>query len=117
MPESTASFRDRRPALVRGPSEPGVARAVLALDSKMPHFYLRIAPADAVKVIISVSKKVSKKAVVRNRIRRRVRPILALLKADLKPAEYFIIANPGAENLKGEGLKSELIRLIRSIRN
>ena len=69
------------------------------------------------KLIVSVSKKVSKKAVVRNRIKRRVRPVVRELATKLKPATYIFIAKPGAERIKGEELKSELLGLIRSIRN
>lgn len=83
----------------------------------MPHFYLRVTPGPTKKIVISVSKKVSKKAVVRNRIRRRIRPMLKELTENLKPANYFIVANPGAEMVRGKDLQAELIRIIRSIRN
>ena len=82
----------------------------------MQHFYLRVTPADRVKVVISVSKKISKKAVIRNRIRRRVRPIAREFVSKLKPATYFIIAKPGAEKIKGEELKNELKSLVVSCR-
>ena len=82
----------------------------------MTFFYSRVTPSDAVKIIISVSKKVSKKAVIRNRIRRRARPILAKFKKDLKPANYFIVAKPGAEIIKGKELETELKSLVVSCR-
>jgi len=78
----------------------------------MAHFYLRVTPAARATLIISVSKKISKKAVVRNRIRRRVRPILQKFISHLKPATYFIIAKPGAEEIKGEALEKELKSLM-----
>jgi len=78
----------------------------------MNHFYLMAKPSPTVKVIISVSKKISKKAVVRNRIHRRVRPIVRELISNLKPATYFIVAKPGAERIKGEELKNELRLLL-----
>ena len=78
----------------------------------MAHFYLRVTPAARATLIISVSKKISKKAVVRNRIRRRVRPILQKFISHLKPATYFIIAKPGAEEIKGETLEKELKSLM-----
>lgn len=78
-------------------------------------FSLRVSPCDSVQIIISVSKKVSKSAVVRNTVKRRVRPIVK--KLFLKPARYLLIAKPGAENLRGIELENELFRLIRSIRN
>lgn len=80
----------------------------------MDNFYLRVNRGDAVRIIITVSKKISKKAVVRNRIRRRVRPILRKFIPNLKPATYFIVAKPGAEKIKGKKLENELIRLIKN---
>ena len=79
----------------------------------MLHFYLRVKTGETVRVIISISKKVSKLAVTRNTLRRRIRPIVRELVSRLKPATYFIIANPGAEKIKGEELKSELKSLLR----
>ena len=76
------------------------------------HFYLRKKPALELKVVISVSKKVAKKAVTRNTIRRRIRPIVSELITNLRPATYFIVAQPGAENIKGEELKRELQKLF-----
>ncbi|OHA92319.1 MAG: hypothetical protein A3J09_02475 [Candidatus Zambryskibacteria bacterium RIFCSPLOWO2_02_FULL_51_21] len=76
----------------------------------MSFFSLRVSPGEKVEVIISVSKKVSKSAVVRNTVRRRIRPILKNI--SLKPAKYLLIAKPGAEKLKGKTLEEELIRII-----
>jgi ribonuclease P protein component len=80
----------------------------------MNSFYLRVKPADKAKVIISVSKKVSKKAVERNLIKRRIRPIIREFLPKLKPGEYFIIANQGAEKVKGKELRKELEVLVVS---
>ena len=77
----------------------------------MPLFSLRVLPALKLKVIISVSKKVSKSAVTRNTIRRRLRPIIKEL--PLKSAEYLFVVRPGAEKLRGEELKQEVERLVR----
>jgi len=80
----------------------------------MGHFYLRVKPSlETPKLVISISKKVSKKAVVRNRIRRRVRPIARKLVADLKPATYFIVAKIGAEEVRGKELEEELAALLK----
>lgn len=80
----------------------------------MNHFYLRFKPSShGVRFIISVSKKVSTKAVVRNRIRRRIRPVLQELTHSLSPAEYTIVALPGAESVKGDELKVELAHLFK----
>jgi len=76
------------------------------------HFSLRISPNSEVKTIISVSKKISKKAVIRNRIKRRIRSILSELK--LKPATYLIMAKPGSEKIKGKELENELKSLVVS---
>ncbi len=79
----------------------------------MQHFYLRIKSSPSVKVVISVSKKVSKKAVTRNTIRRRVRAVLQEWNLKLKPATYFIVANPGAESVRGAELESELRKIVK----
>lgn len=80
-------------------------------------FSLRIGPSDDVKAAVSVSKKVSKKAVVRNRTRRRVYSIIMSLLPHFKPGLYLFIAKPGAEKIKGEDLKKEISKLIRPILN
>lgn len=80
----------------------------------MNHFYLRLSLADKTRVIISVSKKVSKKAVIRNRIKRRVRAVMRDLIKNLKPGIYLVIAKSGAEKIKGEELKNELKSLFVS---
>ena len=83
----------------------------------MLDFYLRTTPNEEVKVLISVSKKVSKSAVVRNRIKRRVRPIIKKFIPSLKPANYFLVAKPGAEKIKGKELESQIEKIIRPILN
>jgi ribonuclease P protein component len=79
--------------------------------SVTPHFTLRVTQNEALKVIISISKKVSKKAVIRNRIRRRIRPILSTFK--LLPASYLLVVKPGSEEVKGEELRVELASLLK----
>ena len=79
----------------------------------MFHFSIRITSSNTTKVVISVSKKVSKSAVVRNTIKRRLRPILKELVLDLNPAGYLVIAKPGAEKIKGAELKGELEALFK----
>ncbi|OHA91584.1 MAG: ribonuclease P protein component [Candidatus Zambryskibacteria bacterium RIFCSPHIGHO2_01_FULL_49_18] len=78
----------------------------------MLHFSVRFVKDEKNKIIISVSKKISKKAVIRNTIKRRVRAVLR----DLKPVSCLIIAKPGAENIKGKELESELKSLVVSRR-
>jgi ribonuclease P protein component len=79
----------------------------------MQHFYLRLKSSPSLRIVISVSKKVSKKAVVRNTIRRRVKAALEEWRDKLGPATYFIVANPGAESVRGLELKSELRALMK----
>lgn len=78
-----------------------------------PHLILRIGPSERVGVAVSVSKKVSKKAVVRNRTRRRIYSAISPLIPDLDNNLYLVVAKPGADKLKGEALKSELAELIK----
>lgn len=80
------------------------------------HFSLQVRLSGTVKVIISVSKKVSKSAVARNTIRRRIRPVMRELSPKLKTGIYLIVVKPGAEKLKSEELKSELESLVVSRR-
>lgn len=79
--------------------------------SVTPHFTLRVTPNEALKVIISISKKVSKKAVIRNRIRRRIRPILSTFK--LPTATYLLVVRSGPEEIKGNELRVELAGLFK----
>ena len=81
--------------------------------SSTPHFSLRTSPAETLQVVISVSKKVSKKAVVRNTIRRRIRPLLKAMTMNLKPQAHLLIVRPGSEMLKGEALRQELALLFK----
>ena len=77
------------------------------------HFYLRTTPTEATKVIISVSKKISKKAVVRNTIKRRLRPLLREITLELEPKTYMIVAKTGADKIKGQALREELAELFK----
>jgi len=61
---------------------------------------------------VSVSKKVSKQAVVRNRIRRRAYSGLRDLISISKPGLYLFVAKLGAKDVKGEKLKNELKKLL-----
>ena len=79
------------------------------------HFSMRVEPSPTLKVIISVSKKVAKLAVVRNRTRRRIRPIIKELLDGKKPAQYMVVAKPGAQNLKGGVLRDELAELVKKL--
>jgi ribonuclease P protein component len=78
------------------------------------HFTLRAvsSPTNKAHVAVSVSKKVSKKAVVRNKIRRRAYVAASFFIKELKPALILLVAKPGSENIKGEDLKAEIKELL-----
>jgi len=80
------------------------------------HFWLKAAPAEALRLGVSVSKKVAKSAVARNRIRRRVYAELSHLDSLVRPAHYLVVAKAGAEKIGGAGLLKELEGLFRGIR-
>lgn len=80
----------------------------------MSHFSIRFSPTDERGLIISVSKKVSKKAVIRNRVKRRVRAVMRDLLPQLKAGKYLIVAKPSSQDVKGEELKKELRLLFVS---
>ncbi|MEK7461603.1 MAG: ribonuclease P protein component [Patescibacteria group bacterium] len=85
---------------------------------KSKYFLLRIGSSeDDVRVSVSVSKKISKKAVIRNKIRRRVYSVIREFLPKLSNNLYLLTARPGAEKVKGEELKIELLKLIRIIKN
>ncbi|MEX0919418.1 MAG: ribonuclease P protein component [Parcubacteria group bacterium] len=86
------------------------------LDSKRyfnsEHFSVKVADSKETKIAVSVSKKVSKSAVIRNKVRRRVYSILKDIIQIIKPNLYLIIVKAGAQNVKGEKLKKELSLLM-----
>ena len=77
------------------------------------NFSLRVAPSEETRVAVSVSKKVSKLAVVRNKIRRRAYSAVLELIPKLSKTLFLIIAKPGAEKIKGDALKDELGKLLK----
>lgn len=78
------------------------------------NFSLKATPSldSKVRLAVSVSKKVSKKAVVRNRVRRRAYSASAPLLSLIKPNLYLISAKPGSEKSQGENLKKEIESLF-----
>lgn len=79
------------------------------------HFTLRFSDYSENKAAVSVSKKVSKSAVVRNRIRRRVYSVLKDILPSLRPGLYLVVAKSGAEKVEGEKLTSELAQLFQKV--
>ncbi len=65
------------------------------------------------RVAVSVSKKVSKSAVIRNKVRRRVYSAVRDLIPVLTNNFFLLIVKPGAEKIKGQNLKNELAKLLK----
>jgi ribonuclease P protein component len=63
------------------------------------------------KPVIIVSQKVSKLATIRNRIRRRLRPLLS----DFSGGALVVLGKLKAASVKGEILKNEVARLKRKV--
>lgn len=78
------------------------------------HFALRVALSHETRVAVSVSKKISKKAVVRNKIRRRVYSIMGDLVSSLHAGLYLIMAKSGSAKIKEKALENELRLLVVS---
>ncbi len=64
------------------------------------------------RIGVSVSKKVSKSAVVRNTVRRRVYSSIQNFIKELPKGMFLFVAKPGIEKIKGEKLKEEIKRLL-----
>lgn len=90
----------------------------LLLNSKYinsPEFSLRYVVGGTVsrpQIGVSVSKKISKSAVVRNTIRRRTYSVMDEAVQELSRGLYLFVAKPGSEKLKGKKLKDEIKKLV-----
>lgn len=62
---------------------------------------------------VTVSKKVSKKASLRNRVRRRAYAAINTIIPTLPNKLFLLIAKPEAKNIKGTNLKKELSALFK----
>lgn len=80
------------------------------------HFSLRIGISSqpSARIAVSVSKKISKSAVVRNTIRRRAYSALSHQLAMLPKGLYLVVAKAGADKVKGEALEKELFALLKA---
>ena len=79
-----------------------------------PHFSLRFRlSSENARIGVSVSKKISKSAVVRNSIRRRVYSSVQTLTPNLPKGLFLFVAKVGAASTKGEKLASELENLLK----
>ena len=72
-----------------------------------------MADSETARLAVSVSKKVSKSAVVRNTVRRRTYAAARTLLPSLGKKLFLVIAKPGVEMVKGEALLSELAGLLK----
>ena len=78
-----------------------------------PHFSLRYSKKlGETRFAVSVSKKVSKKAVVRNKIRRRAYESLKTFANKTSPGLYLVIAKNGADKTKRQELDTEIKELF-----
>lgn len=80
-----------------------------------PNFSLRFKIGQSIKetrIGVTVSKKVSKSAVVRNTIRRRAYSSISNLVPKVSHGLFLFVAKAGAEKLKGENLTNELQKLL-----
>jgi ribonuclease P protein component len=97
-----------------------VVRVLKGLDEAQPNAVEPLSWAaerpSPVRVGIAVSQKVSKHAVVRNRLKRQIRAIMALLIPELPPQLWIVInLRPGADQCEyGEFLR-ELKQLLTQL--
>ncbi len=70
------------------------------------------AAGQAVRLGLAVSRKVDKHAVGRNRIKRALREQFRLLRAQLKPGDYVLVARPPAAQASSAQLRQALCRLL-----
>lgn len=82
-----------------------------------PHFTLRVSLGSnkTPRIAVSVGKKVSKSAVVRNTVRRRVYSSLRTLLPTLSPGLYLFVAKLGAEKVRGQVLLEEVKSLLNRL--
>lgn len=81
-----------------------------------PTFSLRFSNGSVFKsphIAVSVSKKVSQSAVVRNRVRRRIYSLLFYLIPTLSSGAYLFVVKPGTDKLKIDELESEIKKILR----
>jgi ribonuclease P protein component len=61
---------------------------------------------------VTVSKRVDKRAVGRNRIRRQIKESFRLLRGQLPPGDYVVLAKPEAAKAGTAALRAELLSLF-----
>ena len=75
-----------------------------------PHFMLVVLAEGPSRIGITVSRKVSPSAVVRNRIKRRIREVYRRHRSQFPEAATVVIAKRGAHELPYTGIADELLR-------
>ncbi|MDQ3089723.1 MAG: ribonuclease P protein component [bacterium] len=80
------------------------------------HFSLRISTSQDKHphIGVSVSKKISKKASIRNTIRRRVYSVVFKYLKDLKPKTLLFVSKINGDKVKGKELQLEIEKLLTS---
>ncbi len=83
-----------------------------------PYFVVKyLKTADAARVTVVVSTKVSKKAVLRNRIKRIIRDLIRRsVLPTLKSGDYVIIVKPLVAKLEAPVIREEALGLLRKTR-
>lgn len=74
------------------------------------------AGAEPVRLGVTVSKRVSKLAVVRNRLRRQCKECFRQLRPLLPPGDYVLLAKPEAAKADNATLRAELLSLFERAR-
>ena len=79
------------------------------------HAHVLLGPAEA-RLGVTVSKRVDKTSVGRNRIKRQTRECFRLLKSQLPPGDYVVLAKPQAAKAESAVLRRELLSLFERAR-
>ena len=85
-----------------------VALPVLALHVCPP-----VQPESPARLGLAVSRKVDPRAVGRNRIKRVLRAAFRECRARLPPADYVVVARPGASACDGDALRTAFATLLQ----
>ena len=115
---ATTPLRFPRRAHLRASAE---FQAVFGEGKRVSGAYLRLqarlhADAELARLGLTVSKRVSKLAVVRNRLRRLLREVFRQQRATLPAGDYVLIAKPEAARADNAALRADLLSLFERAR-
>lgn len=115
---ATTPLRFPRRAHLRASAE---FQAVFGEGKRVSGVYVRLQarlPADAgqTRLGLTVSKRVSKLAVVRNRLRRVMREVFRQQRAQLPAGDYVLIAKPEAATADRAAFRADLLSLFERAR-